>query len=199
METVVEEWFGEGFGEIHPLLQRLHRNGGVLSGEVQVSFGHGLAGLIGRRLAARLGVPTAAGAHHLQVVIQSQAGALQWARSFNGLSEFRSEFMPVGSYPTGHWVERSGLLSLEVGVRVLAGGWYWEHRKTSFLGIPVPKALFPITLASKGIEGELYRFSVEVRAPALGKLLSYSGTLASNPSIERTSPGKPGAASHVKR
>jgi hypothetical protein len=199
METVVEEWFGEGFSELHPLLQHLHRTGGVLSGQVQVSFGQGPAAVIGRRLASRLGVPTAAGEHHLQVVIQSQAGTLHWARSFNGLSEFRSKFTPIGRYPTGHWVERSGILSLELGVKVLAGGWHWEHRKTSVLGVPVPKAFFPTTLASKSIEGELYRFSVEVRAPALGKVLSYSGTLASNPSIERTPPGKPGAASHVKR
>jgi hypothetical protein len=177
--------------------RRRQQVGGVLTGPVQVSFGQGLGGLIGKRLASR--VPTRAGAHQLKVVIQSQAGTLHWARSFNGRSEFRSKFVPVGRYPTGHWVERSGLLSLELGVKVRAGGWHWEHRKTSFLGIPIPKALLLTTLASKSIEGELYRFSVEVRAPALGKLLGYSGTLASNPSIERTSPGKPGAASHVKR
>ncbi|WOB06869.1 DUF4166 domain-containing protein [Piscinibacter gummiphilus] len=199
METVVEEWFGEGFRELHPLLQGLHRSGGVLSGQVHVSFGAGLAVLVGKRLASRLGVPVTSGAHHLQVSIHGQAGCLHWARRFNGLSEFVSEFKPVGHHPTGHWVEKSGSLSLELGVKVLAGGWHWEHRKTRLFGIPVPKALFPTTFASKSIESELYRFSVEVRAPALGKLLAYSGTLAPNLSIERTSPGKPGAASHVKR
>jgi len=200
METVVEEWFGEAFRELHPLLQRLHRSGGVLSGQVQVSFGQGLAGLLGKRLASRIGVPSIAGAHHLQVAIHSQAGVLHWARTFNHLSEFSSEFKPVGHYPAGHWVERSGALSLELGVKILAGGWHWEHQRTRLFGIPVPKALFPTTLASKSVEGELYRFSVEVMAPVLGKLLGYSGTLAPNPSIERdVQELSLLAAPHVKR
>lgn len=189
MDTVVEDWFGQGFSKLHPLLQSLHRNGGVLGGQVEVSFGQGLSGFLGRRLAFRLGVPATAGIHHLEVIIHSQAGVLHWTRKFNGLSEFRSEFRPVGHYPTGHWVEQSGPLSLALGVRVVAGGWHWEHRRTSLLGMPAPKALFPTTLASKAAEGALYRFSVEVRAPALGKLLGYSGTLASNPCIERGAPG----------
>jgi hypothetical protein len=177
-ETVVEAWFADGFRELHPLLQQLHRSGGVLNGPVDVSFGRGLAGLVGKRLAARLGVPAIAGTHRLQVAIHSHAGVLHWARRFNGLSEFVSGFRPVGRYPTGHWVERSGALSLELGVEVLSGGWHWQHRRTRWWGVPVPRALVPTTVASKRIEGRLYRFSVEVRAPVLGKLLAYEGALA---------------------
>jgi hypothetical protein len=199
MSALVEEWFGQGFTELHPLLQRLHREGGVLRGSVEVSFGQGLAGKLGTRLASRMGVPVVAGTHQLQVTIHSESEVLHWGRSFNGQSEFNSKFKPVGHYPVGHWLEQSGLLSLVLGVEVRDGGWHWQHRKTSLFGIPVPRVLFPTTVASKCIEGEMYRFSVEVWAPALGKLLSYSGKLAPNPSIERTSPGKPGDASHVKR
>jgi hypothetical protein len=199
METVVEEWFGKHFADLHPLLQRLHKEGGILSGPIQVSFGKGFAGVLGKRLAAGMGVPAEAGAHRLQVTIRSEEGFLHWGRSFNGESEFNSKFQPVGRYPLGHWVEHSGALSLALGIEVKSGGWHWQHRQSKFFGIPLPKSLLPTTLASKSIEGGLYRFSVEVRAPVLGKLLAYSGTLASNPSIERTSPGKPGAASHVKR
>jgi len=84
-----------------------------------------------------------------------------------------------------------------LGVEVNAGSWHWQHRKSTLFGIPMP--LLPTTLASKGIEGELYRFSVEVRAPAFGRLLAYSGTLAPNPSIERDVQGlSPSATPHVK-
>ena len=199
MSAVVEEWFGEGFTELHPLLQRLHREGGILRGQVAVSFGQGLAGIVGRRLASRMGVPVVAGTHDLQVTIHGEAGALHWGRSFNGQSQFNSKFQPSGHYPSGHWLEQSGHLSLVLGVEVKDGGWHWQHRKTRLFGVPVPRAILPTTLASKGIEGALYRFSVEVRAPVLGKLLGYSGKLAPNPSIERTLPGKPVSASHVKR
>jgi hypothetical protein len=94
-------------------------------------------------------------------IILSRKGVSHRDRRFNGHSEFGSEFSPVGNYPAGHWVERSGPLSLPLGVKVPAGGWHWEHRGTRLLG-----------------EGERYRFSVEVRARARGKLLGCSGTLA---------------------
>lgn len=194
MSSLVEDWFGSGFAELHPLLQRLHREGGILSGRVWVSFGQGLAGVLGRRLAARMGVPTVAGDHHFQVTIHSKGGILHWSRRFNGQSEFSSEFQPVGRYPSGYWVERSGLLSLALGVEVRDGNWHWQHRKNSMFGVPIPRALFPTTLASKRIDGELYRFCVEVRAPALGTLFGYSGTLMPNPFIDTfpsSSPGHP--------
>src|SRR5690349_20256630 len=60
MSAIVEEWFGSGFAELHPLLQLLHRKGGVLRGPVEVSFGQGLAGVVGRRLASRLRLALAA-------------------------------------------------------------------------------------------------------------------------------------------
>ena len=200
MSTVVEEWFGEGFAQLHPLLQRLHREGGSLSGAVQVSFGRGLAGFLGKRLASRIGVPAVTGTHHLQVDIHSEGGVLHWGRSFNGQSQFNSKFQPIGHYPSGHWVEHSGHLSLMLGVEVKAGGWHWQHRKSALFGIPMPRSVLPTTLASKGIDGELYRFSVEVRAPVLGRLLGYSGTLAPNPSIEGDAQRlAPLVAPHVKR
>jgi Domain of unknown function (DUF4166) len=178
MSTIVEAWFGKHFAELHPLLQRLHREGGVLAGPVHVSFGRGLSGVLGKRLASRMGVPATTGAHQLQVTIDSEAGVLHWGRCFNGQSAFNSRFQPVGHYPSGHWVEHSGPLSLVLGVEIKDGGWHWQHRKSAVFGIPVPKSLLPTTLASKRMEAERYQFSVEVRAPVFGQLLAYSGTLA---------------------
>jgi len=182
--TTVERWFGESFCELHPLLQRLHREGGVLSGAVQVSFGRGLAGFFGKRLASRIGIPAIPGNHHLQVDIHSDEGILHWGRRFNEETEFNSRFEPIGHYPTGHWVEHSGQLTLVLGVEIKAGAWHWRHRSSRLLGIPLPKSLLPTTLASKAVEGDAYRFCVEVRGAMLGKLLSYSGKLAPNPSFE---------------
>lgn len=193
METnasgAVEEWFGGDFAQLHPHLQRLHREGGILRGAVEVSFGQGVAGIIGRRLASRMSLPTAAGVHDLQVDIHSEAGLLHWGRTFNGASRFDSKFQPVGRFPSGHWLEQSGNLTLALGVEVWDGGWHWQHRSTRLFGLPIPRAVLPTTIASKEIEGELYRFSVEVRAALLGKLLGYSGTLESVSSAERDSPG----------
>jgi len=178
MSSVAEGWFGSRFEELHPLLQDLHRNPSTLVGEVEVTFGAGIVGIVGKRLASQLGVPTTPGQHSFEVSIYSEGRALHWVRSFNGQTHFCSEFEPVGHYPGGYWVERSGRLTLLLGVQVISGGWHWVHRSTKLFGIPLPKAFLPTTLASKSIEQGLYRFSVEVSAPVLGKLLGYSGRLA---------------------
>ncbi len=123
-------------------------------------------------------MPTTNGTHLLEVDIHSDARALHWNRTFDGRDEFRSEFVPFGRYPSGHWIERSGAISLELGVDVIDGGWHWRHRATRFRGIRVPKLLHPATSASKRIDGGRYRFAVEVRQPLLGRLFAYSGTLA---------------------
>lgn len=177
-DTTAETWFGTAFAELHPLLQDLHRKGGVLRGPVEVDFGTGLAGWLGQRLARRLGVPSTAGTHQLEVEIHSASGVLHWSRRFNGSSRFVSRFRPVGVYPSGHWVERTGPLTLLLGVQVVDGGWHWRHRGTRWLGVPLPRFLLPRTLASKAIEEGGYRFSVEIRMPLLGKVLGYAGTLA---------------------
>lgn len=180
MGSVAEEWLGSQFAELHPLLQDLHRNPATLVGQVDVSFGGGLAGRIGRRLAARLGVPKVAGRYSFEVAIHGEGGVLHWERAFNGQRAFRSEFRAVGRYPEGYWIERSGPFTLRLGVRVIAGGWHWVHKGTRLFGIPLPKALLPSTLASKSIEQGLYRFAVKVSAPVIGRLFEYSGRLAPN-------------------
>lgn len=178
MSGLVGSWFGDAFAELHPRLQALHERGGTLRGEVEVTYGRGVAGAVGRRIARRLGVPATSGTHRLEVDIRSDARALHWDRTFDDRGVFRSEFVPVGRYPSGHWIERSGAFSLELGVDVVDGGWHWRHRTTRFRGIRVPGLLHPVTSASKRIDGGRYRFAVEVRQPLLGKLFAYAGALA---------------------
>ena len=52
-----QTWFDGAFTRLHPLLQQLHRTGGTLDGVIGIRTGRGIAGILGRRLAARLGVP----------------------------------------------------------------------------------------------------------------------------------------------
>ncbi len=178
MENVAEIWLGNAFEQLHPLLQEVHRRPATLAGDVDVVFGGGLAGALGRRLARRLGVPATPERHRLDVRIHSRSDGLHWERGFDGRSRFVSVFRPVGRHPDGHWVERSGGLTLILGVDVVDGAWHWVHRSTRLFGVPIPKALMPATRASKGIAAGRYRFAVEVRAPLLGRLFSYAGDLA---------------------
>lgn len=175
--TLVSDWFGPRFGQLHPLLQALHREGGRLVGEVELAFGSGIAGWLGRRLARRMGLPVQAGRVPLEVTISHTPQVLVWSRRFGAAHEMVSLFEPVGRAPDGHWLERTGALHFRLTVDVREGGWHWRVLGASLHGVPLPVALLPRSHAYKRIEGDAYRFEVAFVAPLLGTLLRYGGTL----------------------
>ncbi len=177
MNNPVIDWFGKSFAELHPMLQDLHRNGGELTGTVNLEFGSGISGVIGRKLAAKLGLPSNAGNHDFKVLITHKNGSLYWSRQFDLKHKMVSVFTPHGNYPTGYWSETTGKLSLILGVKIFEGGWHWVQRKIKFMGISMPLWLFPSSHAYKQIKNEMYEFSVTFKIPVIGKLLSYSGKL----------------------
>jgi hypothetical protein len=143
MDNPVVHWFGHAFSGLHPLLQALHRNSGQLSGTVSIEFGKGLAGMIGKRLARKLGLPDSTKDSQLTVFISHDDDALHWVRRFDDSAEMRSKFVPVGQYPNGHWRESTGALALELGVEIREGGWHWVQKKVAFMGVPLPLWMFP--------------------------------------------------------
>jgi hypothetical protein len=175
--TAVENWFGNSFGTLHPQLQTLHREGGTLTGPVRLSFGRGAAGWIGRRVARHLGIPTTAGEHCLRVCIHSADGTLHWDRCFDAHSMFRSTFTPIGTFPTGYWIEQSGAMRLLLAVRVIRGGWHWEPFGSRLGTFALPRLLLPRTIAYKEIVDGFYHFGVAIALPLLGTMLEYGGKL----------------------
>lgn len=176
--SLVADWFGDDFTQLHPLLQRLHRHGGRLSGQVTIDIPSGVAGLIGRRLALRLGIPAQPGAHDLEVLISHADGALRWERCFDSTMRVLSLFKPVGTRRNGHWAEETGPLKMSLTVDIAEdGGWHWRCLSVRFSSVPLPMWLFPQSKAHKAIVGDKYRFHVGFAMPSLGTVLSYGGDL----------------------
>jgi hypothetical protein len=177
MQNRVKDWFGERFYELHPLLQQLHQNGGCLAGEVIVKQPAGLAGVIGRTIANKMGIPISREPQIFSVAIKHQEDGLHWNRCFNQKDTMRSLFCPVGTIDDGYWLESTGAVSFHLGVDIKDGGWYWCCKKIMFKGLPLPLWLFPRVNAYKVIENGRYRFHVAIVVPILGEVLSYSGLL----------------------
>ena len=175
---IVAAWFGAAFSHLDPRLQALHDHGGVLRGPCRVQYGKGLAGIAGRILAGRLGIIDVDGNATLTVTVTGDAAGMLWSRRFNEGPAFVSHFEPVGHFPDGYWLERSGPIRLRFGVAIKDGGWHWQQQRASWLGIPLPARLMPRTIASKTAIDGAYVFSVAVHFPLLGEVLSYRGTLA---------------------
>ena len=176
MTNLVENWFGEEFSNLHPLIQRLHINGGTLSGDIQLTYGTGLAGLVGKRLGVKLGLPETNGEHNLTVDISHNNGQLVWSRDFSG-QQIISTFTPSGRHPDGYWIEKTGSIELHLGVDVKEGGWFWVQRKMLWMGIQIPRLLYPKTTAYKKVVNGKYEFGVELSYRFFGTFVSYNGLL----------------------
>lgn len=159
------------------MLQSMHCGGALLRGEVMVETGQGLAQLLGRRLARRLGLPVTDGRCAFEVRIAHQDGALLWQRRFGNGGELVSRFRPEGRFPRGSWLEQTGALELELGVDIAGGGWYWILRRLRWQGHALPRWLAPRLRAGKRIRDGAYEFEVAFSLPLLGPLLSYRGLL----------------------
>lgn len=174
----VVEWFGAGFGELHPLLRALHAQDSELRGSVDLRFGESAAArAVGRHMARKLGIPDTAGQHRLTVSIRHDAKALQWDRCFDDTHRLRSTFIPNGHWPDGRWIEKTGAIELALTVDVIEGGWYWRVIGARLRGIRVPLWLIPRSNAYKRIENGRYRFHVAFALPVLGEVIRYSGVL----------------------
>jgi len=176
-KNAVVAWFGESFHLLHPELQRLHRQGGSLSGKIELNFGTGLAGFIGKRIAKRLDVPLSAGGHELRVDIHQRGNNMHWSRCFDGRHKLLSVFEPRGTYPDGYWLETTGPVSLRLTVDIVESAWYWRVIAIRAFGLPVPMFLLPHSQAYKQVVDGLYRFHVGFSMPGLGRLFSYEGSL----------------------
>lgn len=176
-DTTVSRWFGPAFGHLHPLLQTLHRYGGRLQGPVAIRFGRGVAGMLGRRLARRLGIPRTGRKHALEVVIAHDEGALRWTRRFDDGQVFASVFRPYGHWPQGGWIEDTSVIALMLQVDVIDGGWYWRCVGARRGSTRVPRWLLPRSQAHKRIEDGRYRFEVSFALPLVGEVLRYGGLL----------------------
>ena len=175
--TLVSDWFAAEFDKLHPMLQALHRHGGKLYGDVHIEIPKGIGGVLGRRLARKMGVPITGGAHSLAVAIFHADGRLHWYRCFDGTQHMRSIFTPVGTKDAGYWLENTGPIELVLTVDVLADGWHWRCLSMRLWRIPLPLWLFPKSRAYKKIEGDKYRFYVGFALTGFGTILSYSGLL----------------------
>ena len=176
-ETVVTRWFGASFERLHPLLQALHRDGGRLHGTVAIRSGRGIAGWIGRRLARSLGIPLDRAERGFEVEIRHLDDALLWCRRFDDGGEMVSRFEPIGAWPDGCWIERTGAVELDLAVDIVDGGWRWRTQRARWHGIPLPLALLPRARAGKRIVDDRCVFEVAFALPLFGDLLGYDGVL----------------------
>ncbi|MCG8493954.1 MAG: DUF4166 domain-containing protein [Sneathiellales bacterium] len=175
MSDLVSRWFGNAYSRLHPVLQELYSEGGILKGVVALSYGGGIAGWLGRKWAAKQGLNDP-GKYDFQLQIYEQGSLFIWDRQF-GDAQLLSRFKPIGTITDGYWLETLGPLSLFLNVEIIDSGWHWRIKKAKLSFVRLPLFLFPDMEAHKIVREDMYIFKVSFSYPVLGKLFSYEGKL----------------------
>ena len=178
MSGLVENWFGDSFQLLDPLIQRLHQDDHTLYGSIHIEYAKGVAGKIGKTVSHKFGIPRSSGTSTLTVDISHTDDYLLWSRKFgdNG-KQMDSKFYPVGTYPHGGWRECTDGVDITLGVEIKNGAWHWKQKSVKIHGISTPLFTSPKVIAYKEVISGKYNFSVEVLLPGLGRLFKYSGLL----------------------
>jgi len=175
--TIVQDWFGERFSELHPMIQELHTDDHRLKGVCQLEYSNGFAGKLGRSFGKKMNMPTQSGETELIVDMHHTDESLLWSRQFGATKNVISTFIPVGRFPDGGWREKTDDIEINLGVEIKNGAWHWVQNSVRLRGAPVPSIFSPKVTAYKDVLDGKYCFRVEFALPKIGRLFKYSGLL----------------------
>lgn len=169
---------GRDFETLPPEVRALHdlRAAARATGFCDIERGrHWLSRLVGRVFAmppAGTGVP-------VTVTFVPDGTAEAWRRDFGGaVLRSRQEYCPDAP---GHLVERFGVLACRLQVAASDTGLDLLLRGVRFLGVPVPRPLWPRIAAGERVRAGLFHFDVAIKLPLAGLLIRYRGGLRPEP------------------
>ncbi len=167
---VYQRVMGSAFDQLPIAVRRLHQligDGGVY-GSATVTRG---TNLCARLVGWIMGFPPA-GKHDLQVSFSERAGIERWTRDFSG-RRFSSHLSEKG----GKLTERFGPLHFSFDLPSSVHGLEMIMRRWAFMGIPLPLALAPKSVAREWQEGDDFCFDVPISLPLIGRVVHYQGRL----------------------
>ncbi|WP_428683762.1 DUF4166 domain-containing protein [Sphingopyxis sp.] len=166
---------GDAFDTLPGPVRALHASAVAREwrGEAEVRRGRGL---LARLAAAIVGFPKAATATPVTVAFTPEGDGERWTRNFGG-----RRFSSLQSEGRGRnaclLVERFGPAAFAMALVVDGDRLRLVPRRWTLLGIPMPHFLMPDGPSFEtGADGK-FRFDVEIRAPVIGLIVGYRGTL----------------------
>jgi hypothetical protein len=142
----------------------------VLEGRARVTRG---TGPLARLVAWAFGFPPANADTPVTVTMTRQGTGEHWLRDFGGRL-FSSVLTP--SRP-GHVFERFGIFQFELELPTGEGRMEMIVCKGWVLGLPMPRALLPVSDTAEFEENGRFTFSVRLSAPLAGFVVEYRGWL----------------------
>lgn len=168
MSDLFKACLGEKFEQLAPVVRKAHAGKTRLEGDVVVERGNAIA----RVVCDLFGMPPSSPKCRLVVLGSHDAQVMTWNRHFD------NHAMDSNFYRDGKClVERLGPIHMKMTLDVTDGVLTYALDKTRIFGIPIPRFMSPSVKAVEQQVGDMYRFSVEVAMPVVGKLVSYLGDM----------------------
>ena len=169
---------GEAWDDLPAEIRVLHGDRGDtrFAGEASVVRG---TSLLSRVISRLFSLPGAAESVPVKVTIELRDGSERWERDFSG-----HQFSSALSRGKGRY---EGLLCERFGPAKFAMALEWDGvrlkflpRRWSLLGLPMPRFLAPSGDVYESVDDGRFRFSVEIRMPLAGHIVTYKGWLEPN-------------------
>lgn len=165
---------GRDFAKLPKPVRDLHqvRKLGRYTGRADVERGRGP---VVRFICKALNLPRNVSDAPLSFTLVREGEDEIWLRDFDG-NELMSRISPHAERPDLIH-ERFGPLTFDLSLTVTDGRLNYEIQDMRYLGLRVPRRLWPKAQAAEHAEGNAFHFFVEINLPIIGRLIRYQGWL----------------------
>jgi hypothetical protein len=167
---------GPAFDALPAPVRALHDGAGSRRWTGSASVQRG-TGLLARLVCALVGFPETGRDLPATVVFAPVPGGERWTRTIG-----RKTFASLQAAGAGRdrylLIERFGLATFAIALVREGNRLRFVPRRWSILGIPMPRALMPSGESFETERDGLFAFDITVRAPLVGPIVAYRGTLA---------------------
>lgn len=166
---------GAHFDQLPQAVRDLHTVTGKMrwQGRARVTRGNSRAGGLICRV---VGFPPEADDIPVSVSIERRGDTEVWCRDFGGKT-FASILCLRGTDGRGHITERFGVMAFDIDLHLADGRLHFPVSRGKILGVPLPKAVLPVSEAAEFERDGRFHFDVQVSLPGIGALVRYQGHL----------------------
>ena len=176
--SVFRSVLGTTWHELPALIQRLHDapNETTFSGYAQINRGNNL---LAQCIATVFNFPIKANAAPVKVTFQKQNQIERWERNFNECKFISDISAGKGRY-THQIYERFGAFTFSIALVLKENKLHYVIEQWQFFSLPLPRLLRPRGDSFEYVSDDKFHFSVEIKLPLIGLIVSYRGWLTSN-------------------
>lgn len=166
---------GAQFGDLPRAVRDLHTvtDRSTWQGRARVTRGRSA---IGNLICRLVGFPPEADDIPVSVTIERCGDTEFWCRDFGGKS-FASVLCLRDNAKRGHITERFGVMAFDIDLHLVDDRLEFPVTRGRILGVPLPKAVLPVSEAGEFETDGCFHFDVRVSLPGIGDLVRYQGFL----------------------